>query len=54
MFHTVTVRLIKNFTLLFLTGEDDIARFDSRQYSKTPLVEQIIILNKYIAKILIF
>jgi hypothetical protein len=33
MFHTIAVRLNKNYTLLFLTGEDDIARFDSRQYS---------------------
>jgi hypothetical protein len=29
----VAVRLNKNHTLLFLTGEDDIARFDSRRYS---------------------
>jgi hypothetical protein len=33
IFHTVAVRLIKNCTLLFLTGEDDIARFDSQRYS---------------------
>ncbi len=34
MFHTVAVHLYKNCTLLFLTGEDDIARFDSRKYNK--------------------
>jgi hypothetical protein len=33
MFHTIAVRQLKNCTLLFLTREDDIARFDSRQYS---------------------
>jgi hypothetical protein len=32
MFHMVAVRLNKNYTLLFLTGEDNIARFNSRQY----------------------
>ncbi len=34
MFHTVSVRPNKNCTLLFLTGEDDIARFDSRHYKR--------------------
>jgi hypothetical protein len=33
MFHMPAVRLNENCTLLFLTGEDVIARFDSRQYS---------------------
>jgi hypothetical protein len=33
MFQTVAVRLIENCTLLFLTGEDDIARLDSWRYN---------------------
>ncbi len=32
MFHTIAVRLIKNCTLWLLTGEDDIARFNSWRY----------------------
>jgi hypothetical protein len=35
MFHMAAVRLNENCTLLFLTGEDVIARFDSRRYSHT-------------------
>jgi hypothetical protein len=33
IFHTVAVRLNNNGTLLFVTGEDDTARFDSLQYT---------------------
>ncbi len=33
MFHTISVRLIKTVHYSFLTGEDDIARFNSRRYS---------------------
>jgi hypothetical protein len=33
IFHTVAVHLINNYTLLIVTGEDDIAMFDSRRYS---------------------
>jgi hypothetical protein len=33
IFHTIAVRPINNYTLLFVTGEDDIARFDSRRYN---------------------
>ncbi len=32
-FHIIAVRLNDNGTLLFLTWEDDIARFDSRRYN---------------------
>jgi hypothetical protein len=32
-FHMVAVRPTKHCTLLFVTREDDIARFDSRRYS---------------------
>jgi hypothetical protein len=32
-FHTVAVCLNNNGTLLYVTGEDDIARFDSHQYN---------------------
>jgi hypothetical protein len=33
IFHTIAVHPTINCTLLFVTGEDDIARFDSRRYS---------------------
>jgi hypothetical protein len=32
-FHTVAVHPTINCTLFFVTGEDDIARFDSRRYT---------------------
>ncbi len=32
-FHTVAVCLNNNGTLLYVTGEDDIARFDSHRYN---------------------
>ncbi len=40
MFHTVAVLPNKNSTLLFLTGKDNIARFDSRRYKNTPVTEK--------------
>jgi hypothetical protein len=33
IFHKVAVRPTINCTIFFVTGEDDIARFDSRQYT---------------------
>ncbi len=35
IFHTVAVHLNNNGTLLFVTGEGDIARFNSRRYTYT-------------------